>query len=291
MQRSAPLAYAGLSLLWGVVFLLIREVAEGFGWAATVSWSSLLIAVTIAVLTWRRFLLPANWRSLLVLGTGVAIQLVGLVLAVERLGIALAAVVVGTIPLFDTLAAQALGRKRITGLGAGGLVLGFVGILLVVGFPAQGVSWDFIAGVLCGLFSAISGAFANTYAALRLPRANPPGLVAGSFLVAGLLTLPASWVFPGASGAGGGHWLGLLLLGVVFGGIGFTLELRLRDQRGPEHAGSARSLATVLAVLLGTVFLREAVSVGQLVGMLVLIAGCNLVLGLTPRWFPAHWRR
>lgn len=291
MQRGASLAYAGLSLLWGLVFLLIREVAVGFGWAATVSWGSLLIAVTIAALTWRRFELPANWRSLFMLGTGLAIQLVGLVLSVERLGVALAAVVVGAIPLFDTLAGQVLGRKRITGLGAAGLVLGFVGILLVVAFPAQGVSWDFIAGVLCGLFSAISGAFANSYAALRLPRANPPGVTAGAFLVAGLVTLPVSWLHPGTGDAGGLHWLGLILLGVVFGGVGFTLELRLRAARGPEHVGSARSLATILAVILGTVFAHDAVSAGQLVGMLLLIGGCSLVLGLTPRWFPSHWRR
>lgn len=291
MRRSISLAYAGLSLLWGVAFLLIREVVTGFGWAATVSLSSLLIGLTIAVLARRQFRLPANWQRLLVLCAGLAVQLIGLTLAVERLGTALAAVVVGTVPLFATLVGQVLGVERITGIGAGGLVLGFVGTLLVVMFPAQEISWAFIVGILAGLLSAIGGAFTSAYAATRLRWENRPSLAATSFLVVGLLTLPLAGAFPGAGGTGAVGWAELLLLGVVFGGIGYTLELRLRDRAGAEQVASARSVATILAVLIGALFLREPLSTGQVIGMLFLITGCTLVLGLVPRWFPAAWRR
>lgn len=291
MRHSITLAYVSLSLLWGVAFLLIRDVVGGFGWAATVSLSSLLIGATIAILARQQFRVPANWRRLLVLSGGVAVQLIGLALAVERLGTALAAVVVGTVPLFATLVGQVLGLERITGIGAGGLVLGFVGILLVVTFPGEDASWAFIGGVLSGLLSAIGAAFTTAYAATRLRWENRPSLIASAFLVVGVLTLPLAWAFPGSGGTGMSGWAGLLLLGVGLGGIGYSLELQLHQRAGSERVASARSMATVLAVLIGIVFLRESLSSGQLIGMLLLITGCTLVLGLVPRWFPADWRR
>lgn len=291
MQRSATPTYVVMSLLWGAVYLLIREVLAGFGWAWTVALGSLLVGMTIAVIGWRHLQWPLRWRRVLLLGAAVALQLVGLALAVQGLGIALAAVVVGTVPLFACLIGQMTGRERITGPGAAGLVLGFVGLLLVLLFPAGEISWAFLAGVLAGLLSALAGAWATTYAHASFPRADRAGLVATAFLAAGLLVLPFAPFFPGQHSPALPDLLRLLLLGVVFGGIGYVLEFRLRDQTGPERVASARSVATVLAVLIGILVLRESLSAGQLVGTLFVLAGCSLVLRMVPRWLPEAWRR
>jgi len=85
------------------------------------------------------------------MGAGIAVQMIGLTIAVAHLGTALAAAAVGTVPLFAAVIGQMWGLERITGTVAAGLVTGFVGIVVVVLFPAGGISWDFIIGMFAGL--------------------------------------------------------------------------------------------------------------------------------------------
>lgn len=292
-HRSSP-AYVGLTLLWGLSFVLVRAVVGGFGWAPAVSLSCFLIGATVAVMT---VLKGASLRfrlrrkRLLLLGAGIAVQLIGLSIAVEHLGTALAAAVVGTVPLFAAVIGQMYGLERITGTGAAGLATGVIGIVVVLLFPAGGISWDFIIGMLAGLLSAIAGAMSSRYAVARLSTNGPAELVSAGFLVAGVLTAPLALLFPGPGNADVFGWLGLLLLGVVLGGVGYALELGVRESSGAPFATSARSGATIVAVFLGIVFLGESLSFGQLVGVLLLIGGCVLVLGLVPsRSAPARRR-
>ncbi|HEY3407241.1 MAG TPA: DMT family transporter [Propionicimonas sp.] len=281
-HRSSP-AYVGLTVLWGISFLLVSAVVGGFGWASAVSLSCLLIGATVAVLAvlkgaTLRYRLP--WKRLLLLGAGIAVQLIGLTIAIAHLGTALAAVAVGTVPLFAAVIGQMWGLERITGTAAAGLVTGFVGIVLVVLFPAGGISWDFITGMFAGLMSAIAGAMSSRYAVARLSASGPAELVSSTFLVAGVLTAPLALLFPGPGNVDLLHWAGLVLLGVVLGGVGYTMELGLRESVGAPFASSARSGATIVAVFLGIVFLRESISFGQFTGVLLLLGGCLLVLGI-----------
>ena len=294
MQRRASSAYVGLTLLWGVSFLLVKAVVGGFGWAATVALSSLLIGSTVAVLavlTGSRLDFRLRWRRVLLLGAGLAVHLIGLSVAVDRLGTAVAAAAVGTAPLFSAVIGQMWGQDRITGRAAAGLVTGFLGIVLVLLFPAGGISWDFIVGMFAGLLSAIAGAMSSRYAVARLSGTGPAELVSAAFISAAILTSPLPLLFPGSGGAGLLEWAGLLILGVVLGGFGYSIELGLRESAGAPFASSARSGATIVAVICGVVFLREALSAGQLIGVLMLLVGCLLVLGLVPSWSALTRRR
>lgn len=294
MQRMASPAYVGLTLLWGLSFLLIKAVVGGFGWAAAVALSSILVGATVAVLaviTGRRLDFRLRWRRMLLLGAGLAVQLIGLTVAVDRLGTAVAAAAVGTVPLFSAVIGQMWGQDRITGRAAAGLVTGFLGIMLVLLFPAGGVSWDFIVGMFAGLLSALAGAMSSRYAVARLSATGPAELVSAAFIVAAILTAPLALLFPGPGNAGPGAWTGLIILGVVLGGFGYSIELGLRESAGAPFASSARCGATIVAVLCGALFLREALSAGQLLGVLMLLVGCLLVLGLVPAWSALTRRR
>jgi drug/metabolite transporter (DMT)-like permease len=281
-HRSSP-AYVGLTVLWGLSFVLVSAVVDGFGWAPAVSLSCLLIGATVAVLAVLKgatLQYRLRWKRLLLMGVGIAVQLIGLTIAISHLGTALAAAAVGTVPLFTAVIGQMWGLERITGTAAAGLVTGFVGIVVVVLFPAGGISWDFIIGMFAGLLSAIAGAMSSRYAVARLSASGPAELVSATFLVAGVLTAPLALLFPGPGDADPLHWAGLILLGVVLGGVGYTMELGLRESVGAPFASSARSGATIVAVFIGIVFLRESISFGQFAGVLLLLGGCLLVLGV-----------
>lgn len=77
----------------------------------------------------------------------------------------------------------------------------------------------------------------------------------------------------------------LVLLAAACSALAYVLYFRLVAEVGATIAISVEFLVTVIAVLVGAVVLGERLSVAQLAGGAVIIAGCALVLGLVP------WRR
>jgi drug/metabolite transporter (DMT)-like permease len=293
MPRRAPLVYASLTVLWALSFVAIKGVVGAFGWALAVSLTCVLVGATVgvvAVVRGHHFDLRLRWSRMFVMGLGLAVHLTGLTIAVDRLGIALGAAAVATVPLFSTVIGQMWGVERITLSAAVGLVVGFVGSVLLLLFPSGGISWSFIAGMFAGLLSGVAGAMSARYAVVRMSRTGSAELVSVSLLIAGVLTAPLALAFPGPATVGPLEWAGLLLLAVVLGGIGYSLDAKLREREGIRFASSARSGATIAAVLIGVLILGETLSAGQVVGVLLLILGCVLVIGLVPAAVAARRR-
>lgn len=67
---------------------------------------------------------------------------------------------------------------------------------MLVGFPAQAVTEDFIHGCIASLLGCVCAAFGSNYASLRLRGQDPWTVTGGAFLAGGLLTLPLLLVVP-----------------------------------------------------------------------------------------------
>jgi drug/metabolite transporter (DMT)-like permease len=289
-RRSWPIA-CGLATLWGLSFLFLHGLVGGFGWPLAALLVSLVVGLGVGVVAWVG---SGGWspggspNHLFVLAVAVAIQNIGLCLALDRLGVSLAAIVLAATPLFATLTGQVWGIDRITGAAAIGLVVGFVGLLLVVVFPAQGDSWAFIAGVLAGLISALAAAFSTRYSALRL--GARPAASANANLLAALFTLPLVLIVGSPGGGNIGGYLTLVLLGLIAAAVGPLFGVRLPTGR-PERASVVKTAGVVIATLIGVVALGERLSVAQVFGLLLMVIGTLLVLELLPGSVLARWRR
>jgi drug/metabolite transporter (DMT)-like permease len=284
-------AHAVLSVAWGLSFVFGFGAVSSFGWAPAAVLSSAVLAGAIALaarLGGRRLNVRPGLRRAVVLGAWLAVQNLGLSLALSQLGLALTAIVLGTVPLFTTVIGQMWGIERITPAGALGLVVGFVGLLFVVVFPAHGDGWDFIAGTLACLLSAVAAAGATRYTAQRLPgRAGP---VAAAHLLAAGIALPVALL---SGGAWPGSPLGfgaLAGLAVVVTLAGPTLYLRIAET-GATVNSAVKTAGMVLATLVGVVFFAESLSFGQVIGMLLVLLGAALVLDLVPTQSFARWSR
>ena len=150
MHRRQVVDYLVLAGVWGASFVLVLRVVQAFGWVGAVAFRALtasVILTVIAVVT-RRRLAFGSWRPLAAVGaTTVAGQLVGLSVATPLIGTAMAAIFVAAIPLFSMVIGQLWGIERITAGGRAGLLLGFFGVVLLVGFPAVPVTGALRAGV------------------------------------------------------------------------------------------------------------------------------------------------
>lgn len=286
MHRGQVVAYLALAFVWGLSFVLVLKVVQAFGWAGGVSFRALVAAGLLVLLARlsRRELRFGSWRPLAVVGaTTVAGNLIGLNVATPRIGTAMAAIFIATIPLFSMIIGLLWRIETVDSYGRIGVGLGFVGVVLLVGFPAVPVTGSFVVGCVASVLGAVSAAFGSNYARKHLQQVGSWEQTIGAFLVGGLLVLPLLAVVPVPRTPTWTDLGYLVVLAAFCSALAYVLYFRLVAEVGATIAVSVEFLVTVIAVVVGAALLGERLSVGQVVGGVVIIAGCSLVLGLLPR--------
>lgn len=277
-------AYAYLSLAWGLSFLLLLHVVDAFGWIGAVTFRCFIagaLLYAIARFTGRRLDFSVGWLPFAMVGaTTVAGQLIGLSYATPRIGTALAAIFVAAIPLFSMVIAQAWGLERITATRVVGLLLGTIGIIMLVGFPAVPVTSSFLIGCLAMVGSTFSAAFGSNYASRHLSDTGPWEVTIGSFIAGGIIALPLLWFVPVPATPAMVDYLYLVALAGLMSALTYVLYFGLVKSIGATAAISVEFVVTVVAVLVGALVLKEPLTVLQICGGLVIIVGCALVLGI-----------
>lgn len=286
MKPRELAAYLFLAIAWGLSFLVLLKAAEAFGWVGAVTFRCLIAGATLLVAAAamrRRLDFRAGWRKFTVVGaTTVAGQLVGLSYGTPLIGTAMAAILVAAIPLFAMVIAQFWGLERADARNLSGLALGTIGIVLLVGFPAVPVTTPFILGCAATLAASFCAAFGSNYAARYLRGAGSWEVTTAAFLSGGVMTLPLLLVVPVPTVPGPVDYLYLVILGAIMSALTYVTYFRLVSAIGPTRAISVEFVVTVVAVLVGALFLGETLSAVQVAGAVVIIAGCALVLGLVP---------
>lgn len=279
--------YVFLAVAWGLSFLLVLEVVAAFGWIGAVAFRALVAGATLLVVaraTGRRLVFAAGWRPYAAVGaTTVAGQLVGISYATPRIGTALAAIFVAAIPLFSMVIAQLWGLERITRRGLGGLLLGFAGIVALVGFPAMPITGEFLVGCAASLGGSLCAAFGSNYANRRLHTVDPFEVTTGAFLAGALLVLPLLVAVPVPTAPRPIDFVWLLVLGGVMSATTYVVYFKLVAAIGATRAISVEFAVTAVAVVAGALLLDERLSPVQLAGGAMIVTGCALVLGLVPR--------
>lgn len=277
-------AYLFLAIAWGLSFLCMVEAVEGFGWAGAVAFRAFIAAGTLLVIA--RLLRKrldfsfGIWPLVVVGATTVAGQLIFLSYGMPLIGTAMSAILVATIPVFSMLIARVWGVERLNAGAVAGIVLGIVGIVLLVGFPAVPVTADFLIGCAATLVSTSCAAFGSVYAGRRLKGAGTMEMTIGAFISGGLITLPLIAIAPVPGIPAPSAMLALVILGVVMSAATYVLYFGLINSLGPTRAISVEFAVTAVAVVVGTMILHEPLSTPQIAGAAVIGLGCALVLGL-----------
>lgn len=286
MTAKDSASYVFLAVVWGFSFLAMLRAVEAFGWVGAVTFRCFIAAATliiVALATGRRLKLRSGWRAFAVVGaTTVAGQLVGLCFAMPLIGTAMSAILVATIPLFSMLIARLWGIEMLTMRHLLGLILGFFGIVLLVGFPAVPFTPSFMLGCASTLFACLCAAFGSCYASYKLKGVSSWDTTAGAFLAGGVITLPLLAFVPMPGWPQPIDYLYLLVLGAIMSAATYVLYFRLVGTIGATRAISVEFAVTVVAVLVGALLLREPLSPMQIGGGATIIIGCALVTGLIP---------
>jgi drug/metabolite transporter (DMT)-like permease len=273
-----------LAAIWGSSFMFIkvavRELTPGevvFG-RVLVGTLALLPAVPF-LLGWGRTLreLRRFWFPLLLIGVfNAALPFWLLAWSEKKLDSGLAAVLQASMPLFTALVVYRYSRShRVTGLRFVGVVVGFLGVLLLVGAQPRGD----VLSALAVLLTAFLYAASSVYAGVRLREA--PALVTslGSLAFATLASLPLGIAeLPGDTPS----WKAIgsvVALGAVGLSVAYLLYFTLIAGSGAPYAALVTYLVPALALFYGAVFLDEPVTASALGGLAMILAGVALGTG------------
>jgi len=282
MSRADLARLIGVALIWGSSFLFMKVALEGLSDIQIVVIRTVLGAgILWFVLRVRGIGLPRDlrvWGHLLVLGAiGTAIPFFLFVWAEDNgVSSGLAGIYNATTPLWTMLLAVALlTEERINSAKLGGLVLGFVGVLVVLA-PWQGVGGGNLLGQLACLTAGAAYGVSLIYNRRTLPRYGigplPAafGMSVGAALWSTLMTGPIGWepvhlTWPVALSVGA--------LGIFGTGVAYLLFFGLLSNVGATRASTVTYLIPLVAVALGVLALDERVAWYHFVGGAVVVLG------------------
>ena len=289
MNRSDWLILLALALIWGSAFFFISVAVHAIP-PLTYVWLRLTIAASglWLFLWWKqeRITLPRSvWGSiflLALLNNALPFALFGW--GQTHIASGLASILNATTPIWGVVVAHFLTNdERMTPAKIGGVLLGFGGVAMMIG-PAllSNIGTDGLAQLAC-VAASLSYALAAVWARRFKRMGLPPMTVTTGQLTAGALMMlpvallagpPSNETFPGIAPLAAISALALLCTAFAY-----VLYFRLIDRAGATNALLVTLLVPPTAILLGAMFLGEALAPQDFLGLALIATGLAAIDG------------
>jgi drug/metabolite transporter (DMT)-like permease len=275
-----------LSLFWGGSFFFIRvavvEVPPFTLVLARVAIAAMLLWCVLPLFGVKVPRDPRIWFALAVLGFFNNVLPFSLISwGQQHVGTALAAILNGAAPLSTVLLAHIWTRdEKMTRARLGGVLLGFAGVVVLVGPEALsgiGLATLGAAAILLATFFYSVGVIV----ARRLPAVPPIMLATGQMTFGTLFMLPLALVFDQPWTLSPGPWSigAIVALAIGSTAFGYLLYFRIIRDAGATNASLVTLLNPASAALLAIVFLGEWPGPLALPGFMLIAAGLLVVDG------------
>jgi len=278
MSARAWTAFAAVAVLWGIPYLFIKVAVEDGVPPGLVAWVRVVLgAAVLLVLAWRAGLLGTlrgRWRAVAVYAVvEISIPFPLIAAGEEHVSSSLAAILISTVPmLIALLALRYDASERVTGRRLAGLLVGFAGVVALVGLDVAGNA-DELLGAGAILLAALGYAAGPMWLKRNLSDLDPRAMMGASLAVAAVVLTPLAVLDPVTAVPSGDALLSLAVLGLLCTAAAFALFGALVSEVGPGRAAIITYVAPVVAVALGVAVLGERPGAGALVGLLLILAG------------------
>ncbi len=263
-----------LAAIWGSAFMFIKISAVIFGPILLVT-----LRLLIAGFVFMPFLLRKKKRPLFKSYLP-AILIIAIVsnaipfsmFAYASLGATsnMLGILNGTTAFLTTVIAYLWLKESITSKQMIGLLLGFIGVLILVN-PSNG-STTFIAS-MCAMIGSLCYAFNAVYLQKYHSNSDKIVLIGWSMLFGGFFMIPlAAFNLPNAM-PDINSILALLWLAVISTGLGYLAYVRLIDKIGAVKTATLTYLLPVFSIIWGAIFLQEEITFIILGGFIFVMMG------------------
>ncbi|MGV9245498.1 DMT family transporter [Streptomyces sp. NPDC003710] len=292
--------FLALALTWGASFLLIKVGLEGFSPAQVVLGRMLAgaaaLLVVVGVTRQRLPWVAAVWGHLAVVSVLLCVVPFLLFAYAElRVSSGLASVYNAATPLMTMMVALvALPGERPDRVKLAGLVVGFTGVVVVLG-PWRGLGAGEGAAQAACLLATFSYGLAFVYirrfiSPLGIPALSVAAIQVGVGAATMLLISPFAATSPVHL-----SWpavCSVAVLGVAGTGLAYVWNTNVVAEWGATNASTVTYLTPVVGVALGFAILGEGMSWNEPVGALLVVSGIAVSQGrVPPRWRPVSLPR
>jgi drug/metabolite transporter (DMT)-like permease len=276
MSRKS-LIYSGIvGILWGIPYLLMKVAVEDFPPAAIVAGRTLIgAAILIPVAVYRKkfngavlgFKFVALYALMEMIGPWILIST-----AEKKIDTGLAGLLISTVPIFSTIITSMRGDhsvwqfKRVFGI-----IVGFVGLILVVGIESLSGNSD-PASIAMMILASLGYSYAVIMITTNLPLVDGIAINGLAMAITCVFWTPlaiAQW----PSSISLKPTISLIALGILSTAFAFILFFKVLAELGPARSSLVTYVNTAVAVVLGVIILKEPVTVGIIVGLPLVLAG------------------
>jgi len=279
MSRKSLFHFALVGILWGIPYLLMKVAVEDFPPAAVVAGRTLIGAsILIPIAIYRKkfkgavlgFKFVAFYALLEMIGPWILIST-----AQQKINSGLAGLLVSTVPIFATIIISLRGDHSVWQLRRIiGIVVGFLGLILVVGIESLTGSADLLS-IAMVLIASVSYAYAVIMILANLPLVDGIAINGLAMAISTVFWGPvaiAQW----PSNISMNSALSLIALGIFSTAFAFILFFKLIEEIGPARGSLVTYVNTAVAVVLGVIILKEPLTIGIVIGLPLVLIGSYL---------------
>lgn len=280
MSRRGWFLFILVGFLWGVPYLFIKIAVDpdnGFSPAALVCLRTAIGAAILIPLAMRQGQLGAAIRGIKYVAPYALLEMIGpwilIGTAEQKISSGLAGLLIASVPIWATIFASMRGDKTVWHhMRLLGIVVGFVGLIAVVGFESIKGSSDPIS-IAMVLVAAIGYSYAVMMVQGALPHVSGIAINAVAMAITAIFYLPLTiiqWPTHEISTEAIGAIIGL---GVLSTGAAFVAFFALAAIIGVARGSLVTYLNTAFAVVLGVIILDEPFTTGMAIGLPLVLIG------------------
>jgi drug/metabolite transporter (DMT)-like permease len=191
-----------------------------------------------------------------------------------------AAILNGTMPLFTIVLSPIFNKDdRITLPKIGGLLIGFLGVVILMSPSVQGQWTNDLLGQVAIILASVSYASTSVFVRKKMRGVSSPILSlfqmsAGAIIIWMIaLITEKPMMFPSLPIT----WFALVWLGLLGSCIAFIIYFSLLHEIGPTRASMVTYIPPLVGMILGVGFLGETFYWQSLLGSLLIISGIAIV--------------
>lgn len=264
-----------LSVFWGGSFLFLRIAAPVLGPVWLIEVRVLLAGLILLCFAVRLGLLVhirQNLVKLMVVACiGTAIPFVLFAFASQFLPAGFSSILNATTPLFGTVVASIWLKEKLTISRLTGFVLGFTGVIILVGWKSFTVTQSFIYAVSAGLFAALLYSLAAPYAKQYLSSVPALAIATGNLLCSAIILLPLTPFTIPKQIPSTNVILAVIALSLFSTALSYILYFQLLHNIGSTKSLTVTYLIPISAMGWGWLVLKEPITPSM-------ILGCGLIL-------------
>ena len=280
MSRRGWVLFLLTGLLWGIPYLFIKVAVDpdnGFSPAIVVCLRTAIGAAILIPWAIRQKTLGSAIRGIKYVLPYAFLEMIGpwilIGTAEQKISSGLAGLLVASVPIWATIFASIRGDKTVWHhKRLFGLVLGFIGLIAVVGIESIKGGADPLS-IAMVLLASIGYAYAVMFVQSGLPGVSGVAINAVAMAITSIFYLPVTVVQWPNHHISASAIQAVIGLGVLSTGVAFAIFFTLISIIDVARASLVTYLNTAFAVVLGVLILGEPLTIGIILGLPLVLIG------------------